>query len=578
MFVMLAQQLDEALGLSNLTNMITQYLPAEHVASLTVLKEQLPATLAPPSPAVLLVWAMAAIMALAVFEQLKYQVGRLGKGGKQLPGPSYTVPFLGSIVEMVQDPHAFWERQRAYSFPGLSWNSIVTKFTVMVTDPAVIRHVFHHNSKDTLLLDLHPNAKMILGTRNIAFMHGPEHKALRKSFLALFTRKALSMYVQQQDGIIRSHISSWLDAYESDPTPCEVRDMVRDMNCATSQKVFIGPYLDDPKVAKQFTDAYMEMVAGFLTFPLKFPGTAVWRAMKGRQYILKVLEQAAIRSKESIRAGKEPSCLLDFWTQQILTECDEAAAAGVPPPKYSHNKEMAYTVMDFLFASQDASTASLVWVLTLMAEHPEVLERVRAEQAAARPDLNATITGETLAQMPYTRQVIKEVLRYRPPAPMVPQVAMKPFKLTDNYTAPRGAFIIPDIISACRQGYTEGERFDPDRFSPERKEDVTYAGNYLVFGHGPHYCVGKEYAINHLITFLAILSTSLDWTRFRTPDSERIKYLPTIYPYDSVITMWARTAQPPAGAESNGTDVFSTLDAAAAGGLRQRSSSRPQRA
>lgn len=75
-------------------------------------------------------------------------------------------------------------------------------------------------------------------------------------------------------------------------------------------------------------------------------------ALQGRKYILKVLEQAAIRSKESIRAGKEPSCLLDFWTQQILTECDEAAAAGVPPPKYSHNKEMAYTVMDFLFASQ----------------------------------------------------------------------------------------------------------------------------------------------------------------------------------------------------------------------------------
>lgn len=60
-------------------------------------------------------------------------------------GPSYTVPFLGSIVEMVQDPHAFWERQRDYSTPGLSWNSIVTKFTVMVTDPATIRHCFNHN-------------------------------------------------------------------------------------------------------------------------------------------------------------------------------------------------------------------------------------------------------------------------------------------------------------------------------------------------------------------------------------------------------------------------------------------------
>lgn len=74
--------------------------------------------------------------------------------------------------------------------------------------------------------------------------------------------------------------------------------------------------------------------------------------LQGRQYILKVLEVAAVRSKEAMRSGKEPACLLDFWTQQILTEMDEAAAAGTAPPKYSHNKEMAYTVMDFLFASQ----------------------------------------------------------------------------------------------------------------------------------------------------------------------------------------------------------------------------------
>ena len=56
------------------------------------------------------------------------------------------------------------------------------------------------------------------------------------------------------------------------------------------------------------------------------------------------------------------------------------------------------------------------------------------------------------------------MLRYRPPAPMVPQVAMRPFKLTDSYTAPRGAFIIPDIVSACHQGFTTATEFDPDRF------------------------------------------------------------------------------------------------------------------
>lgn len=44
------------------------------------------------------------------------------------------------------------------------------------------------------------------------------------------------------------------------------------------------------------------------------------------------------------------------------------------------------------------------------------------------------------------------------------------------------------------QGYEDPEKFDPDRFGPERQEDIKFAPNFLVFGHGPHYCVGKDYA------------------------------------------------------------------------------------
>ena len=48
--------------------------------------------------------------------------------------------------------------------------------------------------------------------------------------------------------------------------------------------------------------------------------------------------------------------------------------------------------------------------------------QVRDEQTRLRPDLNATITGGVLNEMTYSRQVVQEMLRYRPPAPMVPQV------------------------------------------------------------------------------------------------------------------------------------------------------------
>jgi cytochrome P450 family 710 subfamily A protein len=157
---------------------------------------------------------------------------------------------------------------------------------------------------------------------------------------------------------------------------------------------------------------------------------------------------------------------------QVLADVKEADEQGLPHPFYSGNDKMADSVMDFLFASQDASSASLTWAVTLMAEHPEVggapklsraisrqlqlvcyprmqavhrqsahrdqclnptplppprmhpqvLARVREEQERFRPDLDAPITFEQLTDMKYTRQCVKEILRFRPPAPMVPQV------------------------------------------------------------------------------------------------------------------------------------------------------------
>ena len=49
------------------------------------------------------------------------------------------------------------------------------------------------------------------------------------------------------------------------------------------------------------------------------------------------------------------------------------------------------------------------------------------------------------------------------------------------------------------------------RGRPERQEDIKFRTNFLTFGVGPHMCVGREYAINHLISFLSVLSTQ---TRF----------------------------------------------------------------
>lgn len=72
----------------------------------------------------------------------------------------------------------------------------------------------------------------------------------------------------------RSHLSSWLEQYQSDPTPREVRDMVRDMNCATSQKVFIGECRPD-------VHAYSIPTRSLLQ-PSRSKVMKLWHSLRGR--------------------------------------------------------------------------------------------------------------------------------------------------------------------------------------------------------------------------------------------------------------------------------------------------------
>ena len=61
----------------------------------------------------------------------------------------------------------------------MTYNSILGKFMVMVTDTDISRRVFSFNDTSTLLMAVHPSAKNILGPNNLAFMHGPAHKVHR---------------------------------------------------------------------------------------------------------------------------------------------------------------------------------------------------------------------------------------------------------------------------------------------------------------------------------------------------------------------------------------------------------------
>jgi cytochrome P450 family 710 subfamily A protein len=478
--------------------------------------------------------ALLTVLVMAVAEQVGFLVKRRMRNkekttaattsdGAFLPGPTFAPPLIGKILAIVSNPHKFWEDQRAYG--KLSWNSLVGKFMVFATSLPVVRSAFLQNGPDSFILACHPNAELILGKDNIAFMHGPSHKSLRAGFLALFTRKALSSYIATQYELIQEHMRLWLR--ETDGGYQEMWPKVRLMNTLTSQKVFLGDNLKDHEL---FTNLFLKMTQGFLTLPIYFPGTGLWNAVRAKEKIMEMLEEVVANSKRYVgTAGNEPKCLLDYWAQHMLHKGGE----------HSSNPAMAIVMMDFLFAAQDASTSSLDWTLCLMADYPDVFEKVRQEQMKHRPN-HEPITHELLDQMIYTKAVVSEILRFRPPAPMMPFTAQKDMQLTEDYLLPKGSILIADIWTPTIHGFPNGNVFDPDRMMPDRREDLQFRESFMTFGAGPHLCVGQVYAMNHLATFLAELALSCDITRKLTSKSSNIEYLPTVCPGDCLIQLTAR--------------------------------------
>jgi cytochrome P450 family 710 subfamily A protein len=461
-----------------------------------------------------------ALGAAALWEQVSFQRRRRG-----IPGPRFTIPFFGAIGEIIKNPFEYYEKQRSYG--DLSWSSALGQLIIFTRDPELTREVFANPESFNLWLT--KGAKRILGDNNIAFMTGEPHKELRKRILPLFTPRALSIFLKVQEQCIRKHLKELFDSShqgvsENDlGTEFETRPFVRDMNVDTSTTVFVGPYVDDA-LRKTIADEFWSMNAGFLSFPLPLPGTQLWNAIKSRERLVEIFVGCLHKARDRMKNGIQPECLLDVWVEEEMK---------ITTGHKTEDRDVAFHVMDFLFASQDASTSSIVWVIALLDQHPEVYQKVLEEQLRIRPfgKDEIPISAELVNQMTYTKQVIREILRFRPPATMVPHIAIKDTKIK-NYDIKKGTVILPSIWAAHIDGYPEPEKFDPERFHPDRERDATAQKNFLAFGYGPHRCIGIQYALNHLILFTSELTRYYEWKRTKTEGGDEIIFLPTIFPKD----------------------------------------------
>lgn len=117
-------------------------------------------------------------------------------------------------------------------------------------------------------------------------------------------------------------------------------------------------------------------------------------------------------------------------------------------------------------AGYETTTHLLTHALRILAEHPELISRLRADPAGIP-------------------SFVEEVLRYEPVAHGTLRLALAD-SVVGGVKIPAGSPMVLLLGSACRdEQYTE----NPDRFDMDRRQH----GN-MSFGHGIHFCLGAALA------------------------------------------------------------------------------------
>eukprot|EP01125_Pyxidicula_operculata_P001253 TRINITY_DN11160_c0_g1_i1.p1 TRINITY_DN11160_c0_g1~~TRINITY_DN11160_c0_g1_i1.p1 ORF type:complete len:487 (+),score=77.80 TRINITY_DN11160_c0_g1_i1:104-1564(+) len=162
-------------------------------------------------------------------------------------------------------------------------------------------------------------------------------------------------------------------------------------------------------------------------------------------------------------------------------------------------------VLVFFLAGHETTTASIFFILYLIAQNPQVQSKLQKE-VDDYFDENKEVTYATFkTALPYTSCVIKEAQRLYPGSVGLGGRIISEDSQLGDYFIPKGSLVSINVYALHRSP----EYFrDPDSFIPERFADGSHEiqkGTYMPFGDGPRHCIGKFFALQEQKVFLMLL-------------------------------------------------------------------------
>jgi cytochrome P450 len=203
------------------------------------------------------------------------------------------------------------------------------------------------------------------------------------------------------------------------------------------------------------------------------------------------------------------------------------------------DKQLHDEVTTLFLAGYETTSVALSWAFDFLSQHPDMMRKLQVEVDLVLGDRLPTMAD--LHQMPYSRMILQETLRIRPPAWQVMRTAVEDDEI-DGYPIKAGTNIVA-LMYMCHfhpDEWTDPETFDPERFSPERSES-RHKLAWMPFGAGQRLCIGKDFAMMEGQLALAMVAQRYQITKTSERPAEQ-QLAATLRPKGGVVVKLEKRA------------------------------------
>eukprot|EP00879_Flechtneria_rotunda_P007705 GHRR01008078.1.p1 GENE.GHRR01008078.1~~GHRR01008078.1.p1 ORF type:complete len:426 (+),score=141.85 GHRR01008078.1:697-1974(+) len=342
----------------------------------------------------------------------------------------------------------------------------------------------------------------LMGDQSLINVHNPVHKHLRALLMPAFQPEAVASYLPQIQALVKHHMDEWVAAgAEGVKAYPKLKLLTFDFII----QITLGREYSREEILALSAD-YSVWTSGFLSWPwLDIPFTPFANAMAAKRKMLAHFQEATNAARDKLAAGQPVPGVLGI----LVAAKDEQGNRLT-------DQQIVENILLLLLAGHDTSSTTLAHTLSNLQDHPEVLDKLRAEQEAVLATHGKQLTAAALKDMPYADAVIRETLRRTPVVEGLFRMAVEDFPLGE-YAVPKDMHLLlplkylaeTDPRWVNETGDLHPAVFHPDRMmTPEGQKP----GQQMPFGHGSRYCLGANLAMAEMKVLLALMARYYSFT------------------------------------------------------------------